>query len=363
LDHRNIRAAIIARVGVEVRQISPPKLEKGAVLVEMKSSGICGTDLEKLTGGYTASTILGHEVSAVVSESESDMFVSGESVVPHHHVACGSCYLCRNGAETMCNGFRNSNFEPGGFADFFRVPEYNVSRGGVHKFSSSSLSFDDASFVEPLGCCIRGLEKALHLKLRKDSSGDDTVRGRIPPINSALVVGAGPIGLLHMELLRSKFPELDLVTVDVIDSRLQFAEKFVQARTLRTDKSDGSFSEKTRSLVRTPGFDLVVVATGSSKAFAESVKCVRKSGALLLFGAPARGSTYLMDLQSMLLSEISFSTSYATTEREISDALWLLEQKKINVSKFVTSRFPLDRIREAMQVARSEGQVKVIITR
>jgi L-iditol 2-dehydrogenase len=346
--------------------VEPPVLENGSLLVEMKSSGICGTDLEKLSGGYTASTILGHEVSCIVSESKSDMFAAGESVVPHHHVACGICYNCRNGAETMCDGFRHSNFDPCGFADFFRVPEYNVLRAGVHKFKSSFLSYDDASFAEPLGCCIRGLEKALHLRLNTNvaiSEEDLVVPGRIPSVNSALVVGAGPIGLLHMELLRSKFPKLELVTVDIIDSRLQFAERFEKAKTVTPSKSDGSFSEDTISLIGTPGFDLVIVATGSSRAFAEAVKCVRKSGALLLFGAPAKGSTYLMDLQSMLLSELSFSTSYATTEREISDALHLLEQGRIDVSKFVTSKFPLDRIKEAMQVARSEGQVKVIVTR
>ncbi len=353
--------------GAETRRVDSPELENGSLLVEMKSSGICGTDLEKLTGGYTASTILGHEVSGVVSESKSEMFAVGKSVVPHHHVACGSCYFCQNGAETMCEGFRHSNFDPGGFADFFRVPEYNVSRTGVHKFQSSSLSYDDASFAEPLGCCIRGLEKALHLRLL-DRNGpaseeDLFIPGRIPTVNSALVVGAGPIGLLHMELLRSKFPKLDLVTVDIIDSRLQFAEKFEKAKTVTPNKSDGSFSKETRSLVGTPGFDLVIVATGSSKAFAEAIKCVRKSGAFLLFGAPAKGSTYLLDLQATLLSEMSLATCYATTEREISDALHLLEQGKISVSKFVTSKFPLDRIKEAMQIARSEGQVKVIITR
>lgn len=332
----------------------------GSILIEMKASGICGTDLEKLTGGYTASTILGHEVAGIVYESENENFRPGDLVVPHHHVACGSCYFCLNGAETMCEGFRKSNFVPGGFADLFKVPEYNVARGGVHKFAK--ISFDEASFVEPLGCCIRGLEKTLHMSL-KDPATSEQVPGQMSKITNALVVGAGPIGLLHIELLRSTFPVLDLVAVDVIDSRLQFAERFEKARSVLPNKSDGSFAEQCKSLVGTSGFDLVVVATGSSRAFAEAVKCVRKSGVLLLFGAPPKGSMYTIDLQSMLLSELSIITSYATTEREISDALWLLEEGRINVSKFVSSRYPLDRIKEAMQVARSEGQVKVIITR
>lgn len=337
---------------MELRDVPIPEIEEGAVLVEMKSSGICGTDLEKLRGGYTASLILGHEVAGVISESRSENFRTGDLVIPHHHVACGDCYFCAKGAETMCDGFRTSNFDPGGFTDYFRVPSYNVARGGVHKFDG--LTFEEASFVEPLGCCIRGLDKVL-LSIRHSPDG------RIP-VTNVLVVGAGPIGLLHMELLREKFPGLKLCAVDISETRLSCAERFEGAKAIKP-KADGSFSEEAKRLSDNDGMDLVIVSTGSPAAFAEAVKCVRRSGALLLFGAPPKGSSYGIDLQSMLLRELSLTSSYATTEAEMSKAVSLLEARRINVAKFVSSKYPLDQINDAMTRASAEGQVKVIVTR
>ena len=109
----------------------------------------------------------------------------------------------------MCEGFKKSNFVPGGFADEFLVPSYNVQNGGVHKMSTD-ISFEEASFAEPLGCCIRGLTHA-------------GVVSKSP--KQVLVVGAGPIGLLHMELIRSMLPDAKITTVDVMSSRLEFAAK------------------------------------------------------------------------------------------------------------------------------------------
>ncbi len=360
MSNQRVKAAFIGQKGaVELRSVELPKLEEGSLLVKMKSSGICGTDLEKLSGGYTASNILGHEVAGIVSESRSSEFEPGNSVVPHHHVACGNCYYCRNRAETMCEGFHTSNFVPGGFAEEFKVPEYNVTRGGVHKFKG--ISFDEASFAEPLGCCIRGIEKAVHSRL--DQILDSQVSGYdAPKIKSALVVGAGPIGLLHMELLRSQFENLKLVAVDIIHSRLEFAEKFEKAEAIVPSGATGDFSEESKKHVDGRGFDLVIVATGSASAFSEAVKCLRKSGTLLLFGAAHKGSNYSLDIQSTLLNELSITSSYATTEREIAEAISLLESGKVNVKKFITSQFRLDEINEAMQSARKEGQVKVLIS-
>lgn len=348
------RAALVADGRVDVRSVSLPKLENGGVVVEMNASGICGTDLEKLSGGYTASTVLGHEVAGTIVESKSEKFKFGDNVIPHHHVACGECYYCKIGASTMCEGFRTSNFDPCGFADRFIVPEYNVSRGGVHKFAN--LTFAEASFAEPLGCCIRGLEKVFRNRLNNSNS---TIGMNI---TNALVVGTGPIGLLHMELLKSQFPELDLVGVDVSETRLEFAQRHENAKPLKPD-SEGSFSEEARNYTRGMGFDLVVIATGNVRAFAEALKVVRKAGSVLLFGAPHKGSTYSLDLQLTLLNELTLTSSYATIESEISEAILLLERRRIDVEKFITAKFPLAQINEAMTAARSEGHVKVVVTR
>ncbi len=347
-SRRTIRAAFVkAEGGVELKQVDRPSLETGSVMVRMIASGVCGTDLEKLNGQGITSSVLGHEVSGVITESEAVEFHVGDRVIPHHHVSCGECELCRAGAETMCERFRTSNFVPGGFADEFLVSAYNVSRGGVHAFANN-LSFEEASFAEPLGCCIRGLARtqALSNKLRR-----------------ILVVGAGPIGLLHMELIRSVSPVTEISAVDIIASRLDFAEKHEEAKPINLSESqDGSFSAKALDLTGGAGYDLVIVATGSSKAFAESLKCVRRSGNVLLFGAPHKDASHNLDLSQFFLHEFIISSSYSTTERELAQAIDYLETKKIDVKKFITSKFPLERIEEAMSSARSENQVKVLVT-
>jgi L-iditol 2-dehydrogenase len=110
------------------------------------------------------------------------------------------------------------------------------------------------------------------------------------------------------------------------------------------------------------GYDLVIVATGSQKAFTEAIRCVRKSGSLLLFGVPHRGAAHNLDLARLLLDELTITSSYATSETELRQAIDLLEGRKINVSKFVTARYPLEKIDIAMESARSENQVKIIVT-
>ncbi len=350
---KEIRAAFVKQGGgVEVRSVPRPEVEKNSVMVSMKASGICGTDLEKLTGLGITSTILGHEVSGVVVESEFPLLKKGDRVIPHHHVSCNDCELCLAGAQTMCLKYKNSNFSPGGFADEFLVPAYNVTHGGIYKIADS-LSFEEASFAEPLGCCIRGLSHAGVF----GSGSDSQFR-----LRNALIVGAGPIGLLHMELLRSQHPEIRLTAVDMLPARLTFAEKNEDAATVDvTQTEDGAFSEKSKSLIGGKGYDLVIVATGSQKAFTEAVKCLRKSGRLLLFGVPHKGATHTLDLANLLLDELTITSSYATSEKELQTAIQLLEDRKINVQKFVTARYPLEKIDEAMSSARSENQVKVLV--
>ncbi len=359
MDSGIVAALIGAKGHLELRKVPRPELEPGSIMVRMRASGICGTDLEKLSGAYTASTIIGHEVAGIVSESKSELCQIGDMVIPHHHVACGSCFYCERGAVTMCDGFHKSNFYPGGFAEEFKVAKYNVDRHGVHKFSN--ISFESASSVEPLGCCIRGLEKATKQDLFSLDNGYSKEGNS--GIGNALIVGAGPIGLLHMELLRATFPEIKLVAIDISRTRLDFAGKFEGAFPIDAkDSQENRFSASARKETEGYGYDLVIVATANKIAFAEAVACVRKSGTLLLFGAMHKGSIHELDLQSALLNELSITTSYATSELEMEKALHLLQRKQIDTEKFVTGKFPLARISEAMEAASSEGQVKSVVT-
>lgn len=124
-----MKAVIMEDGKAVIKDVPVPKLSDGDVLVEMKACGLCGTDVEKMCGHYTASQpILGHEPAGIVSESMSDMVRPGERVFAHHHVPCYECYYCKRGSPTMCPYYRKTNLDPGGFAEFFRVPAWNVER-------------------------------------------------------------------------------------------------------------------------------------------------------------------------------------------------------------------------------------------
>src|SRR5579885_658046 len=247
-----------------------------------EGGGVELRDVEKLTGRNITTAILGHEVSGIITESDSDTYPVGSRVVPHHHVACGECILCKAGAGTMCAGFKASNFVPCGFSEEFLVPSYNVENGGVH-FIQDNLSYEEASIAEPLACCIRGLNRVVKGKWLEPD-------GYTPSI---LVVGAGPIGILLMELLKSRNLSTKMVAADISMTRLEFARKFEGAETVEVGGSTGGLfaNDAISRTAEGRGFDLVIVATGAQSAFAEAAKCVAKSGTLLLFGAPHKGAT------------------------------------------------------------------------
>ncbi len=193
---------------VAVRDVLIPKLAAGDILVKVEASGICGTDLEKIEGQLGAGGILGHEVSGTiekVADSITD-YKPGERVVVHHHVPCYQCPDCSDGNYTLCSEFRRTNIDPCGFAEYFRVPQYNVARGAVIPLPAE-LSFEEGAMIEPTACCIRAIRRA-----------------HIQQSDNVLVVGLGPTGLTQIQLLRNTTTGR-IIASDIIDARLRLGKK------------------------------------------------------------------------------------------------------------------------------------------
>src|SRR5207245_7627530 len=178
------------------------------------------------------------------------------------------CYLCQRGDYTTCYSFKRTNFDPCGFAECFRVPEFNVERGAVTKIPDS-VSFEEAALLEPTACCIRGLKTA------SIQSGD-----------SVLVVGLGPVGLTQLQLL-NHMGAGPLFGSDIQESRLDAARKMGAHLAFNASIADvaARVKEETRE-----GVDLGIVSTGNPKALSQAVSAVRKGGRILLFGAAPHGS-------------------------------------------------------------------------
>jgi len=330
-------------IGAEVSDVPVPEIDTGELLVEMKACGLCGTDIEKTQGEYTtALPILGHEaVGVVASVGEGVVNIrEGDRVFAHHHVPCHECYYCLRGNQTACRKFRGSNIHPGGFSEFFRVPRWNVSKGGILRLPSS-LGFKEASLIEPVGCCVRALDKC------NVKEGDNV-----------LVVGAGPVGILHSILLLSR--GIKVMISDISEPRLQFAEKTKVECVIDAGKQDVTREVRERTEGR--GADLVIVASGSPKAVLQALKSVRTGGRLCLFGVPTKGSVLDYDLSDLYNSEVSLIPSYATTDTETAAALSLIAADSEKFRPVITHTFPIMEFARAVETATSGAGMKVVIT-
>ena len=299
--------------------------------------------MEKLHGVRVTPPILGHEVAGDVEEAgdEVDSYSKGDRVVVHHHVPCMTCIYCKHGDHTMCADFPKSNLDPCGFAEYFRVPETNVSKGAVFHIPTG-MTYEEAALSEPTGCCIRALRKLAVLP------GDDLV-----------VIGTGPAGLTHIQLLRAMGAGR-IFAADIVESRLGWA------RRLGADAVFNAAAENAQNLILGAtdgrGVDKVIVSSASSKAIESSLQLVRKGGRILLFGIPSEGSYVNLDTSYVFIREISLIPSYSTTEAEIEAALQMMASKKIHMSEMITHRFELVRIADAFRAAEdAASSLKVMV--
>lgn len=324
-----------------LKELPIPKLQEGDVLVKMKACGLCGTDIEKMCGQYTASQpILGHEPTGIIAESTVDWLKPGDRVFAHHHVPCYECYYCKKGSPTMCPYYRKTNLDPGGFSEYFRVPAWNVKRGGILKLPDN-VSFDEGAFIEPLATVIRAQRRV-----------------RIDEGDTIFIVGAGPMGLLHAMMAKVNKAG-SIITSDISDFRVEFAYKIGVDYSLNSKKVD--VVEEVRKLTDGRGADVSIIAAGSPSAILTGLKAVRRGGRVLLFGVPYKGTILNYDISDLLNNEISIISSNAAVEEDTREALNLLALKKIDVTKLITHRFPLTEFENAVRVAKEGNSIKVII--
>lgn len=321
-----------------------PNIQEGDLLVRMKACGICGTDIEKIRGVAATPPILGHEVSGEVVKvgRHVEEFKVGDRVFVHHHVSCGRCHYCLQGSATMCNLFTETNIEPGGFSEFFKVPKTNVARGAVLKLPQE-MNFEEATFIEPLACCLRSLRKC-----------------DIKPGLSVAVIGCGPMGLLLLKCLKA-LGASTLMAIDLQDYRLAFAQKIGAKPVINAHKLDAA--EAVKNETEGMGADLVIVATCSEEAFRQGFSLVRRGGLVSVFGAPAKDAETPLGLGKLFYDEVTILPSYSTTEVETETALTLIKHKRVEVLDLVTHRYHLDEVAGAFEIAMSGTlALKVLVT-
>ncbi|NOR16773.1 alcohol dehydrogenase catalytic domain-containing protein [candidate division WOR-3 bacterium] len=326
---------------IRIEDLPKPRISTDEILVKVIASGICGSDVMEWYRVKKAPRILGHEISGEIEEAGKDVnqYKAGDRVFVSHHVPCNECRYCRAGFHTVCDTLKSTNFDPGGFAQFIRVPEINVRFGTF--ILPDEVSFDQGTFIEPLGCVIRGQRFA------------DVKKG-----HTVLVIGSGISGLLHIQLAKAK-GAAKVIATDIDEYRLDAAKRF-GADVVINANDDVPAIVKEANDGRLA--DVVIVCTAALEAFDQAFKSVDRAGILLLFAPTAPETRVPLPLFDIYFKGVKIVFSYAAVTQDIEEAIDLLKNKEINVNDMITHRFGLSNIQKGFDlVARADKSIKVII--
>jgi L-iditol 2-dehydrogenase len=324
---------------VRLEEMPVPEIGPGELLVRVKASGICGTDVMEWYRIKKAPLVLGHEIAGEVAATRVAGYRPGDRVFISHHVPCMKCRYCLKGHHSVCDLLRTTHFDPGGFAEYLRVPKINVELGTFAL--PDEISYEDGSFIEPLGCVIRAQRFA------------EMAAGQ-----SVLVVGSGISGLLHIKLARARGAAL-VVATDVNDFRLAAARQMGADAAL---DARADVPERFRALNDGRLADLVIVSTGASAAIAPALKSIERGGTILFFAPTAAGVEVPIPLYDFWRDEIAIVTSYAASPDDIREAIELLKCRRVSVGDMITHRLGLAEAGRGFElVADARDSIKVII--
>ncbi len=334
---------------IVLESLPVPEIGDCEILVRVRSCGVCGTDLKKVEHGLVSPPrIFGHEIAGTVVRKGNRVtrFVEGDRVAVHHHIPCRHCFYCDRKLFSQCEFYRKTGttagFEPagGGFAEYVRVMDWIVRQGTIR--IPDDVTFDEASFLEPLNTCIKALETAA-----------------LEPGEVLVVLGQGPVGLLIMQAALCEGAKV--VGLDFMRSRLAVARELGAHHAL--DPRTPEVGTTLAKLTDGRGADLAIVATADPQAVADAQRLVRRGGRVLLFAQTVPGEVIAVDASRICMEEKQLIGSYSASVELQEKAAYLIFKRKINVRRLVTHRFPLHRLPEAIHLAShpSEDSLKVVI--
>ena len=328
---------------VHVEETQEPKIGPGELLVKIMASGICGTDVVEWYRRNKIPLVLGHEIAGEIVETGNGVkrYKVGDRVSASHHVPCNTCRYCLTGHHTVCDTLRKTNFNPGGFAEFLRIPAINVEKEGVYLLPEK-VSFEEATFIEPLACVLRGQKQAGYKKGQ-----------------TVLIIGSGISGLLHIQLAKSRLFGR-IIATEVNDYRLKMASRFGADQTIR---ADDDVPRRVKDFNDNRLADLVILCTGAGPAIEQALKSVDRGGTILFFASTEEGLTFQLSVNEFFWkNEVTLTSSYAANPKEHMEALELIRSRKVNVKDMITHRLSLDEIQKGFKlVSEAKESIKVII--
>jgi L-iditol 2-dehydrogenase len=327
---------------IRIEEMSVPKIGPDELLMRVEASGICGSDVLEWYRLKKAPLVLGHEVAGDVVKvgDQIQKFKEGDRIAASHHVPCNTCYYCLAGHQTSCDTLRATNFDPGGFAEFLRLPAINVDRG-VYRLPEG-ISYEEATFHEPLGCVIRA-QRIAHLK----------------PSQSVMVFGSGIAGLLNIHLARVSGAGR-ILAVDPVPYRLKEAKKFGADEAIKPSEDAGAcFRQMNEGRLA----DLVMVCTGAQEAILQAFEAVERGGTVVLFAPTEQDTRVHFSVNELFFrNDVTITTSYGAAPYDSWLALQLIQSSTIKVKEMISHRLSLEEAALGFQItAKAQDSLKVII--
>src|SRR2546430_2581065 len=312
-----------------------PKLESGLGALDLRYDVMVWSRKPK------AALVLGHEIAAEVVEVGAgvDSLKVGDRVFVSHHVPCGTCRYCLAGHETVCDTLRTTNFDPGGFAEFVRVPSINVKHGVFPL--PKTVSDDEGVFIEPLPCVVRGQRLA-----------------GLRPCHTVVVIGSGVAGLLHVKLANAS-GAAKVIATDIVEYRKAAALK-AGADVVIDGRED--VPAKVREANDGLAAGLVITCTGAPKAIVQGLACVDRGGTVLFFAPTEPTAKVEIPFNEVWREEVTMTSSYGGSPRDILEAMELLATRRVTVKDLITHVLPLADAEKGFRlVAQAKDSMKVVL--
>ena len=326
---------------VRIEDLPIPQISDAELLVKVKASGICGSDVLEWYRLKKAPLVLGHEITGEIAQVGKDVkgYKAGDRVFISHHVPCNSCYYCLNGNHTVCQTLHTTNYYPGGFAEYIRVPPINVERGVF--LLPDEISFEEGTFIEPLACVLRG-QRIAQLKSNQ----------------SVLILGAGISGLLHLLTAQAQAAG-PIILTDISEYRLKIAKSLGAAAVVNAKEDIITILRKVNGGRLA---DQVIICTGATLAFMQSLQCVERAGTILCFAATEPGVILPVPVNDFWRNSIKIMHSYGGAPLDIVQAIEMLQAKTIDVKKLITHSLSLAEAAKGFGlVAEAKECIKVIL--
>ncbi len=325
---------------VRVEEMPVPTIGPGEVLVKVYATGICGSDVMEWYRIKKAPRVLGHEITGdIVEVGEGvDRYKKGDRVFVSHHVPCNVCNYCLNGSHTACETLHSTNYDPGGFAEYIRIPAINVE-SGVYVLPED-MTYDEGTFIEPLACVIRGQRMA-----------------GLKPGQSVMVIGSGISGLIHIALAKA-LGAGKIIATDITEYRLEAAKQsgadiVINAR----DNVKERLLEQNDNMLA----DLVIVCAGALSASTDALNYVERGGKVLYFAVPEPEVMVPVPMNDLWRNEITLMTSYGASPVDLETSIKLISSKRVELNSLITHKLTFDEGAKGFKlVADAKDSIKVI---